>query len=229
MKNVKKVLLICVLIVLIVLLAMIFQYFITPSFEHANTMSKENVTEVLNKREAIDNLYAKFESEVKSGGTEDNHILYKEFFIDNNFAKMVSTLEKGEKQIYQEDKSTGEIVWISELDELIIKMNNPQMSVFAGIYGYDLSDLEDYEVFRHLGNTTLDGRECIVIFLMAKNSNVREIVYVDKETGLINKHIKKTLFRTITDVTQINTLEDKSFMIDAEMTYPNYKKVELPS
>lgn len=229
MKNVKKIVVFCVLVALIILLIMTFQYFMMPSFEHANTMSKEEVTEVLNKRKTIDKLYAMFESEVKSGGTEDNHILYKEFFINNNFAKMVSTLEKGEKQIYQEDKSNGEIVWISELDELIIKMDNPQMSVFAGIYGYDLSDLEDYEEFKHLGNTTLDGRECIVIFLMSKNSKVREIVYVDKETGLISKHIKKTLFRTITDVTKISVLKDENFMIDAEITYPNYKVVELPS
>lgn len=230
MKKSLKVL--CGIIIILIVLILIFtiRYFLDPSYDKSELYTKEMVQELLNKRFNLTNVYARYEKEIKIGDS-DNYTLYSEFFIKDNMAKVISTTENGKKKIFEEDKNLGKIVWIHETSENIMILNDEKMGAFYSIFHYDLSNLEDYISLDFLGETEIEGRNNIVVRLIEKDSfpTKKDIVYIDIGTGLISKHVIKTLFTYTEDITEIKEgiVEDKDVKwIDYESEYPNYKVTE---
>ena len=69
------------------------------------------------------------------------------------------------------------------------------MNAFDLIKGYDYLNLDDdvlafdaYTGLKYLGKTELNDRSVIAV-LLERNDMVKEIIYIDEETGFILKHI----------------------------------------
>ena len=45
-------------------------------------------------------------------------------FVKDNMVKVVETTENGQKKIYQENRDTGEVIWLFETKECIVKYQN---------------------------------------------------------------------------------------------------------
>ena len=225
-KALKVILMIIIVLIIILFLGILIAYSINPTYDKTDMLTKEQVQQILNKRTELNNIYAKFTREDKVG-TMGNLTLYTEYFIKDNMAKSVRMTESGKKKIIQEDKDINKVVWIFETDEVVI--NQSHMGVFDTFKIYDTFDISESDGFEYLGKTFIDERPVIAIKLDLSNF-AKEYIYIDEETGLIAKHIMKSPFIKITNITEIKpgivTDEDVAF-IDYETEYPDYRIVEM--
>lgn len=234
MKNVFKFLILILLVFVIVFGLLMLHYAYTPSYGKSVVMTKEDIQMVLNKRLNVKNIYVKTVKGDKLGAV-DNPVVYSEFFIKDNMAKVIEMTESGKRKIYQENKNSGESIWIFETNGTIAKFQN-QMSTFDLIKGYDYLDFEKdvfasvtYTKLAYLGKTKIDNRSVIAV-LIERNDMVKELIYIDEETGFILKHITKSIFSHYTTETEIkiDILNDENVkFIDYEKEYPDFKVVDM--
>lgn len=234
MKNVFKFLILILLVFVIVFGLLMLHYAYTPSYDKSVVMTKEDIQMVLNKRLNVKNIYVKTVKADKLGAV-DNPVVYSEFFVKDNMAKVIEMTESGKRKIYQENKNSGEGIWIFETNGIIAKFQN-QMSTFDLIKGYDYLDFEKdvfasdtYTKLVYLGKTKIDNRSVIAV-LIERNDMVKELIYIDEETGFILKHITKSIFSHYTTETEIkiDILNDENVkFIDYEKEYPDFKVVDM--
>ena len=230
----KKVLLGILIIIVIAFGIIVIRYAYNPSYDKSEMMTQEDIQNILNKRLNVKNIYAKNIREDKIGDV-GNLILYSEFFVKDNMVKVVETTENGQKKIYQENRNTGEVIWLFETKECIVKYQN-KMNAFDIVKGYDYLNLEEdvfisdvYTNLDYLGKTKIDDRNVIVI-LLERNDVVKEFIYIDEETGFILKHITKNPLVQYVSETKIKVdfvTDDEVKMIDYEKEYPNYKVTDM--
>lgn len=234
MKMKVKVLIGILIVLVIVFGLLMFRYVYNPSYDKSVVMTKEDIQMVLDKRLDVKNIYVKSVREDKLGAV-DNPVVYSEFFVKGNMAKVIEMTENGKRKIYQEDKNSGEGIWIFETKGTVAKFKN-QMSAFDLIKGYDYLDLEKdvfasdtYIKLVYLGKTKIDDRNVIAV-LLERNDRVKELLYIDEETGFILKHITKSIFTNYTTETQIkvgSVTDDDVRFIDYEKDYPDFKVVDM--
>ena len=234
MKKVLKILLGVLIIVAIAFGIIMIRYAYNPSYDKSEMMTKEDIQAVLNKRLDVKNIYVKSVREDKLGEV-DNLILYSEFFVKDNMVKVVETTENGKRKIYQENRDIGEVIWLFETKEIVSKYHN-NMNAFDLVKGYDYLNLDDdvfafdtYTNLKYLGKTELNNRSVIAV-LLERNDMVKEIIYIDEETGFILKHISKHPFVQYTSEAEIKigiVTDDDVKFIDYEKEYPNYKVVDM--
>lgn len=234
MKKVLKILLGILIILVFAFGVVMFRYAYDPSYDKSEMMTLEDIQEVLNKRINVKNIYVKNIREDKLGDV-DNLILYSEFFVKDNMVKVIEMTENGKRKIYQENRDTGEVIWLFETKEIVSKYQN-NMNAFDLVKGYDYLSLEDdvfasevYTKLKYLGKTKIDDRNVIVV-LLERNDMVKELIYIDEETGFIIKHITKNPFVQYTSEAEIkvgNVTDDDVKFIDYEKEYPNYKVVDV--
>lgn len=222
---------IAILIFLVVIIGIIMLcYIYNPTYDITEKISQNDIQNIMNKRLSVENVYIKHTREDKIGDM-DNLVLYSEFFVKDNMVKVVETTESGKRKIFQENRDNGEVIWILEPQEIVIKYQN-KMNAFDLVKGYDYLNLEEdvfssetYTNLKYLGKTKINNRNVIAVLLERKDM-VKEFIYIDEETGFILKHISKNPFIRYTSVAEIEVgkvTDDDVRMIDYESVYPNYR------
>lgn len=234
MKIVLKVLIGVLLVIIITFGVLLFRYAYTPSYDKSTPMTKEDIQLILSKRLNVDNIYVKNVSDQKIGDV-NNLISYSEFFIKDNMVKVIETTQNGKRKIYQENTDTKECIWIFETKNIIAKFQN-QMSAYDLIKGSDFLDLNQdvfssstYTNLIYLGKTKISNRNVIAV-LLERDDKVKEIIYIDEETGFILKHITKNIFTHYTANTEIaqNIVSDDDVkFINYEINYPNFRVIDF--
>lgn len=222
MKNIFKIVLVIFIIVIIILVTSFLLYFIEPSYDHSEILTKEEIQSILDKRSTVNNVYVKFVNQQKVGDL-GNETEFTEFFVKDSFIKEVATTKNGTLKIMQENKESGEVLWILEDKHTVFKMQN-SMSVFSAFEKYEVGDIINQEGVEYIGKTKINDRDTIVLKIQ-QNWKYKEFIYIDKETGIISKHIMKTLFVTLTNTAEIkmNVVKDDDVkFIDYTSKYPDF-------
>jgi hypothetical protein len=231
MRKSMKIALIIIIVVMIIAGLYVLGYYIDPMFlDKTNHLSKEEIQDILDRRYWITNIYTKYTMQHKEGEI-GNLTLYSETYLKDDIAKHITYYENGKKSIVQENRVSNDIINISENEEVVARFFDENFGAFHSFYQSSLYDVDYYyDIFKYLGRTTINGRDSIVIKLQKKGQPIKQIVYIDVETGLITKLVEKNiLFRNITN-TEIKlgvvTDQDVTF-IDYGTIYPDFRYVEM--
>lgn len=224
MKKALKIFLIILIVILVILGIKMFLYFSEPSYDKSLALTNDEIVKIFEKRKDLQNIYVKYTKQQKIGDL-DNETLFTEIFLKDELIKEVATTKNGKLKIMQEDRATGNVLWIFETKDTVMKMNNSSMGVFSTFEKNDIPPLEDSNLVEYLGKTKIDERNVVVIKLQ-EEWNYKEIFFIDEETGIVLKHITKTPLLTLTDVAEIKVGsvkdEDVEF-IDYKVKYPEFK------
>lgn len=224
MENSRKIRNIVGMIILVVLILGVISYLFMSIFK--GNLSKSDVQTILDKRSTLSSVHTRVYMFPETFVNENSPTAYIEFFMHDNFAQVAYVLQNGQKIIYQEDKTTGDVILINELlKNILLKIEN--LSPFSFRTLKDLSDISKYKKFKYLGSTMINERETIIVFLQENKDSAKELVYIDKETGIVVKYCCDYGDLYVEELTQIEPLNDVNFMIDIEKTYPEYKVFEI--
>ena len=225
MENSRKVRNIVLIVILVVLAVLAVLYFLTPIFKSG--LSRDDVQAILDKRNSLTSVYVELDRRsIIPDENEKNPIMSNvELYMNGEYAQVRNYLKNGKRIIAQENRATGEAYYISEDNETILAVSQP--NILNGVINYDLSNISFYKKFKYLGTTKIDDRKNIIIFLQGDDESQREFVYIDEETGLITKHIFECEDYHIVDSAKIKPLNNTDFMIDVEKAYPDYKMFDI--
>lgn len=219
MKNLNKR---CIFIfaILLVLVLLGFSLWLSTS---NNGLSRDEVQTLLDKQNSLTNIYIKYYTFPQKIISENETNLFTEFFRYNDNAQVVYTSESGNKIINQENKSTGECIFISERLKNIMYTSNDVSAFSLGFGCADISNISDYKTFKYLGETSIEDRKNIIVFLQYDDNSPKDYVFIDIETGIITKHISIDNESYMFDFAQIKTLDNDNFVINIDEKYPDYK------
>ncbi len=219
MKNLNKRYIFILAILLILVLLGLFLWLSTSN----NGLSRDEVQALLNKQDSLTNIYVKYYTFPQKIISGDETNLFTEFFRYSDNAQVVYTSESGNKIINQENKSTGDCIFISERLENIMYTSNDVSAFSLGFGCSDISAIADYKIFKYLGETSINDRKNVVVFLQYDTDSSKDYVFIDIETGIITKHISIDNESYMFDFAQIKTLDNDDFVINIDEKYPDYK------
>lgn len=188
-----------------------------------NGLSRDEVQALLDKQDSLTNIYVKYYTFPQKIISEDDPNLFTEIFRYNDNAQVVYTSESGNKIISQENKSTGDCIFISERLKNIMYTSNDVSAFSLGLGCIDISNIANYKTFKYLGETLIENRKNVIVFLQYDNDSSKNYVFIDVETGIITKHISIDNEFYMFDFAQIKTLDNDDFVIDINEKYPDYK------
>ena len=185
MKKFWIILLIVIIVILVALFSTFFILNLDPSYDKSEMLTQEDVQEILNKRKDIDNIYFKFvDFEGKTS----------EVYIKGDMKKSVTINEDGTKKIVSGSITTeGKGMIIDEASKKISSLTMPASSLDRYDLELNIIDNENFNYFKFLGKTTVNDRNVIAVKLNKDQNFVKNILYIDEETGIIVKDISSLL------------------------------------
>lgn len=224
MENSRKIKNVVLIVVLALLALFVILYFFTPIFRSG--LSRKDIQAILDKRNSLTSIHARVYDLPENSVTSSSPTAYIEFFMHDNFAQVSYVLQDGQKIIYQEDKTTGNVTFISEpAKNILLNFNHLKAFSFWPLKNYD--NIFEYDKFEYLGSTKINERETSIISLQMDNTSEKEIVYIDNETGFIVETASDDGTLHTAEFAHIEPLNNSDFVIDIEKTYPDYKITDM--
>ena len=210
-----------VAVIIVILLVIFFVSIQDPSYDKTQNLSKEDVQSVLDKSLELDNVYIKHTSDIDIA----NNILYLEYYLKDDMIKKVVVAEDGSKTISQKNIKQSKWLDIHEDKKLILKLTRQD----GNNTGY--INLSDSNYFKYLGKTKINDRDVIAIKIREDEKFMKEIFYIDEETGIVIKNVVKLSFITLEEETREfeigNVTDEDVAWIDFETEYPDFEYIEM--
>ena len=213
----KKVVLIVVLCIVVLLIAIwgIREYALwnDGNLQKDNSMSREEVLELLKKGEEYPNYHISF-----IGSNNEKYDIYVK---DNVFVEYCN-----DEFRLREDYNTNEYIMIFKTaDKEVAGVNNnlEKLEYQQGSMDYSIVNKLDY---KYLGEKELDGRQ--VIYIQLKNGSAYTKFAIDKETGIIINRIdlsKAFIFTTNKNESKRELKLD--VVTDEDVARPDLSKYEV--
>ena len=213
----KKVVLIVVLCIVVLLIAIwgIREYALwnDGNLQKDNSMSREEVLELLKKGEEYPNYHISF-----IGSNNEKYDIYVK---DNVFVEYCNNEFR-----LREDYNTNEYIMIFKTaDKEVAGVNNnlEKLEYQQGSMDYSIVNKLDY---KYLGEKELDGRQ--VIYIQLKNGSAYTKFVIDKETGIIINRIdlsKAFIFTTNKNESKRELKLD--VVTDEDVARPDLSKYEV--
>ena len=213
----KKVILIVVLCIVVLLIAIwgIREYALwnDGNLQKDNSMSREEVLELLKKGEEYPNYHISF-----IGSNNEKYDIYVK---DNVFVEYCNNEFR-----LREDYNTNEYIMIFKTaDKEVAGVNNnlEKLEYQQGSMDYSIVNKLDY---KYLGEKELDGRQ--VIYIQLKNGSAYTKFVIDKETGIIINRIdlsKAFIFTTNKNESKRELKLD--VVTDEDVARPDLSKYEV--
>lgn len=213
----KKVILIVVLCIVVLLIAIwgIREYALwnDGDLQKDNSMSREEVLELLKKGEEYPNYHVSF--------VGSNNEKYDIYVKDNVFVEYCNNEFR-----LREDYNTNEYIMIFKTaDKEVAGVNNnlEKLEYQQGSMDYSIVNKLDY---KYLGEKELDGRQ--VIYIQLKNGSAYTKFVIDKETGIIINRIdlsKAFIFTTNKNESKRELKLD--VVTDEDVARPDLSKYEV--
>lgn len=213
----KKVILIVVLCIVVLLIAIwgIREYALwnDGNLQKDNSMSREEVLELLKKGEEYPNYHVSF--------VGSNNEKYDIYVKDNVFVEYCNNEFR-----LREDYNTNEYIMIFKTaDKEVAGVNNnlEKLEYQQGSMDYSIVNKLDY---KYLGEKELDGRQ--VIYIQLKNGSAYTKFVIDKETGIIINRIdlsKAFIFTTNKNESKRELKLD--VVTDEDVARPDLSKYEV--
>ena len=213
----KKVVLIVVLCIVVLLIAIwgIREYALwnDGNLQKDNSMSREEVLELLKKGEEYPNYHVSF--------VGSNNEKYDIYVKDNVFVEYCNNEFR-----LREDYNTNEYIMIFKTaDKEVAGVNNnlEKLEYQQGSMDYSIVNKLDY---KYLGEKELDGRQ--VIYIQLKNGSAYTKFVIDKETGIIINRIdlsKAFIFTTNKNESKRELKLD--VVTDEDVARPDLSKYEV--
>ena len=213
----KKVVLIVVLCIVVLLIAIwgIREYALwnDGNLQKDNSMSREEVLELLKKGEEYPNYHVSF--------VGSNNEKYDIYVKDNVFVEYCNNEFR-----LREDYNTNEYIMIFKTaDKEVAGVNNnlEKLEYQQGSMDYSIVNKLDY---KYLGEKELDGRQ--VIYIQLKNGSAYTKFAIDKETGIIINRIdlsKAFIFTTNKNESKRELKLD--VVTDEDVARPDLSKYEV--
>ena len=213
----KKVILIVVLCIVVLLIAIwgIREYALwnDGNLQKDNSMSREEVLELLKKGEEYPNYHVSF--------VGSNNEKYDIYVKDNVFVEYCN-----DEFRLREDYNNNEYIMIFKTaDKEVAGVNNnlEKLEYQQGSMDYSIVNKLDY---KYLGEKELDGRQ--VIYIQLKNGSAYTKFVIDKETGIIINRIdlsKAFIFTTNKNESKRELKLD--VVTDEDVARPDLSKYEV--
>ena len=213
----KKVVLIVVLCIVVLLIAIwgIREYALwnDGNLQKDNSMSREEVLELLKKGEEYPNYHVSF--------VGSNNEKYDIYVKDNVFVEYCNNEFR-----LREDYNNNEYIMIFKTaDKEVAGVNNnlEKLEYQQGSMDYSIVNKLDY---KYLGEKELDGRQ--VIYIQLKNGSAYTKFVIDKETGIIINRIdlsKAFIFTTNKNESKRELKLD--VVTDEDVARPDLSKYEV--
>ena len=213
----KKVILIVVLCIVVLLIAIwgIKEYALwnDGNLQKDNSMSREEVLELLKKGEEYPNYHVSF--------VGSNNEKYDIYVKDNVFVEYCNNEFR-----LREDYNTNEYIMIFKTaDKEVAGVNNnlEKLEYQQGSMDYSIVNKLDY---KYLGEKELDGRQ--VIYIQLKNGSAYTKFVIDKKTGIIINRIdlsKAFIFTTNKNESKRELKLD--VVTDEDVARPDLSKYEV--
>lgn len=213
----KKVVLIVVLCIVVLLIAIwgIREYALwnDGNLQKDNSMSREEVLELLKKGEEYPNYHVSF--------VGSNNEKYDIYVKDNVFVEYCN-----DEFRLREDYNNNEYIMIFKTaDKEVAGVNNnlEKLEYQQGSMDYSIVNKLDY---KYLGEKELDGRQ--VIYIQLKNGSAYTKFVIDKETGIIINRID--LSKTFIFTTNKNESKRElklDVVTDEDVARPDLSKYEV--
>ena len=213
----KKVILIVVLCIVVLLIAIwgIREYALwnDGDLQKDNSMSREEVLELLKKGEEYPNYHVSF--------VGSNNEKYDIYVKDNVFVEYCNNEFR-----LREDYNTNEYIMIfktADKEVAGVNSNLEKLEYQQGSTNYSIINKLDY---KYLGEKELDGRQ--VIYIQLKNGSAYTKFVIDKETGIIINRID--LSKTFIFTTNKNESKRElklDVVTDEDVARPDLSKYEV--
>ena len=213
----KKVILIVVLCIVVLLIAIwgIREYALwnDGNLQKDNSMSREEVLELLKKGEEYPNYHISF-----IGSNNEKYDIYVK---DNVFVEYCNNEFR-----LREDYNTNEYIMIFKTaDKEVAGVNNnlEKLEYQQGSMDYSIVNKLDY---KYLGEKELDGRQ--VIYIQLKNGSAYTKFVIDKETGIIINRIDLSkAFIFTTNKNESKRELELDVVTDEDVARPDLSKYEV--
>ena len=213
----KKVILIVVLCIVVLLIAIwgIREYALwnDGNLQKDNSMSREEVLELLKKGEEYPNYHVSF--------VGSNNEKYDIYVKDNVFVEYCNNEFR-----LREDYNTNEYIMIFKTaDKEVAGVNNnlEKLEYQQGSMDYSIVNKLDY---KYLGEKELDGRQ--VIYIQLKNGSAYTKFVIDKETGIIINRIDLSkAFIFTTNKNESKRELELDVVTDEDVARPDLSKYEV--
>ena len=213
----KKVVLIVVLCIVVLLIAIwgIREYALwnDGNLQKDNSMSREEVLELLKKGEEYPNYHVSF--------VGSNNEKYDIYVKDNVFVEYCNNEFR-----LREDYNTNEYIMIFKTaDKEVAGVNNnlEKLEYQQGSMDYSIVNKLDY---KYLGEKELDGRQ--VIYIQLKNGSAYTKFVIDKETGIIINRIDLSkAFIFTTNKNESKRELELDVVTDEDVARPDLSKYEV--
>ena len=213
----KKVILIVVLCIVVLLIAIwgIREYALwnDGNLQKDNSMSREEVLELLKKGEEYPNYHVSF--------VGSNNEKYDIYVKDNVFVEYCNNEFR-----LREDYNTNEYIMIFKTaDKEVAGVNNnlEKLEYQQGSTNYSIINKLDY---KYLGEKELDGRQ--VIYIQLKYGSAYTYFVIDKETGIIINRIDLSkAFIFTTNINESKRELELDVVTDEDVARPDLSKYEV--
>lgn len=223
MKKVKKILIIFILILFIILIR---EFIINNNekIDKSNSLSREQIIQLLNKGATADNYSLKRTTEL---GEEEmyykNNILT--YYINSDLKYWININPENKEFLIFDDFDDNIVSTVEDFEEMEFPLPYTQLGYYITLY--DTSNFD----FKYIGKTQINNRNTIVAKSI-DNTNPLSIVemkyYIDEETGIV---VKRTDTYKCLIISTKSTTSDRGIefntVSDTKIAKPNMDKCDI--